>query len=269
MTIVRDLVESFLNSMEILGLNYLQELDSLMEELLQHKHIIPPNRITAALATVSWHYNHTYFCFLLRPKTASVQDKDLITLSGALSGSIPESGHILYSHEIFFVVNLSRNTMSREQILSLITPFLRDNLLLISSGPEFQDFKLLYYFYRLAQQSMAIGMKSDPTFWHFHVENYLLDILIQKCKYHTLPEAFIPNGLNSLIVYDRQHGTDYTGLLKIYLECERSIVRTIKQAYLHRNTFLYRLDRIKEISGLDLDDPKMRLTLMICFKMLE
>jgi DNA-binding PucR family transcriptional regulator len=36
---------------------------------------------------------------------------------------------------------------------------------------------------------------------------------------------------------------------------------------MHRNTFLYRIGRIKELLGMDLDDPDTRLLLRIILKL--
>ena len=36
--------------------------------------------------------------------------------------------------------------------------------------------------------------------------------------------------------------------------------------YLHRNSLLYRLERIREISGLDLDDPDDRFSLQLALR---
>ena len=38
---------------------------------------------------------------------------------------------------------------------------------------------------------------------------------------------------------------------------------------MHRNSVIYRLNKIQEILGLDLDDPDVRLRLLISFKILE
>lgn len=56
-------------------------------------------------------------------------------------------------------------------------------------------------------------------------------------------------------------------VLRAYLESERSIVDTIAKTYIYRNTFLRRLERIKEISGLEPDDFRVRLMVLLYFQM--
>ena len=54
-----------------------------------------------------------------------------------------------------------------------------------------------------------------------------------------------------------------------YLLTERSISSTAKIMHMHRNSVIYRLNKIQEILGLDLNDPDVRLRLLISFKILE
>ena len=53
--------------------------------------------------------------------------------------------------------------------------------------------------------------------------------------------------------------------LRVYLECERSYVKTAKQLYIHRNSLLYRIQRIQELTCLDFSDPSTRLHLLMSY----
>lgn len=62
---------------------------------------------------------------------------------------------------------------------------------------------------------------------------------------------------------------DNLALLRNYLLTERSISATAKLMHMHRNSVIYRLGKIQEILALDLNDPDVRLRLLISFKILE
>lgn len=55
----------------------------------------------------------------------------------------------------------------------------------------------------------------------------------------------------------------------VYLCNNRNVLQTAKELYIHRSTLSYRLKKIYKISGVDLDDPKERLKLMISYTMLK
>jgi len=51
--------------------------------------------------------------------------------------------------------------------------------------------------------------------------------------------------------------------LAAYLDQQGSIVRTATALHLHRNAVTYRLRRITDLLGVDLDDPDQRLALQL------
>ena len=66
-----------------------------------------------------------------------------------------------------------------------------------------------------------------------------------------------------LEIFDRDNQTELTATLKSYLLFERSVKKTAYQLYIHKNTVLYRINQIRQMCGLDLDDDNVRIYLMI------
>ena len=62
-----------------------------------------------------------------------------------------------------------------------------------------------------------------------------------------------------LISYDAENGTELTGSLRAYLEAFGDVGHAAAAVHVHPNTFRYRLRRICEVSGLDLEDSRARL----------
>lgn len=56
---------------------------------------------------------------------------------------------------------------------------------------------------------------------------------------------------------------DYGTTLRVYLENNKSLARTAKQMFLHRNTIAYRINRIVELLDVDLDDPNQFLAVYL------
>ena len=69
--------------------------------------------------------------------------------------------------------------------------------------------------------------------------------------------------------YDSRHATEFYETLRIYLECERSLVDAAARLYIHRNTLIRRVEKLEELFGeLELDDPAVRLALLLSFKII-
>jgi sugar diacid utilization regulator len=78
-------------------------------------------------------------------------------------------------------------------------------------------------------------------------------------------EAFYAETLEPVVLYDSRYGTELVQTLTTYLENDASTVKTAGDLFAHRHTIRYRLDRVGELTGLDVDksEDRERLTLGI------
>ena len=68
--------------------------------------------------------------------------------------------------------------------------------------------------------------------------------------------------LRALDEHDRKKGTQYCETLYFYLICSRSLKKTCDALFTHRNTVLYRIERIRNDFLIPLDDPKSHAELL-------
>lgn len=78
-------------------------------------------------------------------------------------------------------------------------------------------------------------------------------------------EAFYAETLEPVVAYDSRYGTELVQTMITYLGNDASTVRTAGDLFAHRHTIRYRLDRVGELTGLDVDksEDRERLTLGI------
>lgn len=76
-------------------------------------------------------------------------------------------------------------------------------------------------------------------------------------------ERFYTDTVAPLLAYDEQYGTELVMTLESFLANDGSMAATYKQLFTHRHTIRYRLERIKELTGLDVNstDGRERLGL--------
>jgi sugar diacid utilization regulator len=76
-------------------------------------------------------------------------------------------------------------------------------------------------------------------------------------------ERFYAETIAPLVAYDEQYGTELMRTLETFLANDASMNATCKQLFTHRHTIRYRLERIRELSGLDVNssDGRERLSL--------
>jgi len=76
-------------------------------------------------------------------------------------------------------------------------------------------------------------------------------------------ERFYSDTISPLVAYDEQYGTELVLTLEAFLANDGSMAATYKQLFTHRHTIRYRLERVKELTGLDVNstDGRERLGL--------
>jgi hypothetical protein len=75
--------------------------------------------------------------------------------------------------------------------------------------------------------------------------------------------SFYDETVEPLVRYDRQYNTDLLGTLEQYMTNDCNMNATARAIYAHRHTVAYRLDRVRELTGLDpaLSEDRERLGL--------
>lgn len=66
-----------------------------------------------------------------------------------------------------------------------------------------------------------------------------------------------------LAEHDRRRRGDLVRTLRVYFACGENASEAADRLWLHRNSLLYRLQRISSLTGLDLKDPEARLALQL------
>jgi len=91
------------------------------------------------------------------------------------------------------------------------------------------------------------------------------------CKFAERNElhTFVPKPLLILMEHDRTNETDLLKTLEIFLDCNGNASKAAKKLFIHYKTILYRLERIKEITGMDLATNEHRLEIEMGLKIIH
>lgn len=77
---------------------------------------------------------------------------------------------------------------------------------------------------------------------------------------------FCQETLAPLTAYDAKNGTSLVDTLEMYFRCDANLGAAAEALYLHRNSLAYRLRRIAELTGLNLDSLEDRFRLQLALK---
>jgi len=79
--------------------------------------------------------------------------------------------------------------------------------------------------------------------------------------------TFTDQVIGPLVEYDEQHNSSLVKTIDAYFDHHGNISQTAESLFIHRNTLLYRLDRIQELTKHDLNQSNMRLALHLSLKL--
>ncbi|MFE5319000.1 PucR family transcriptional regulator [Paenibacillus sp. NPDC056579] len=115
-----------------------------------------------------------------------------------------------------------------------------------------------------AKKALLIGtrLNRERTI-HIYKELELFSLLLDCSEYVTF-DSLVDSHIGKLTAYDQENGTDLLTTLYYYLESGGSLIETANRLYIHRNSVKYRMDRIKEIADIDVDNMQKRFTYYFC-----
>lgn len=80
---------------------------------------------------------------------------------------------------------------------------------------------------------------------------------------------FYSKTLESLVKYDNKKDTELVKTLKVYYEANGNLKKMSEKLFTHYNTVLYRVNRIQDITGTNLEDERQRYSLQTAIKIMD
>lgn len=177
-------------------------------------------------------------------------------LGNAVEKVLPEPVVVL--HRNAFYVMLREPDAGKALEEKVFEVFLRENCLILGTGPVFKGIGDYTGACSLAHEVLKTGNSRINIF-----EQRLPQIMTRVLARQTNPSFFVHPAIQALEKSDMEKGTHLLQTLSVFLEKGENIGDTAKALFLHRNSVIYRLNRIREISGADLTDPGTRFILRL------
>ena len=185
--------------------------------------------------------------------------------------NITHNGHFFYYASCFVLV---MNAMTEEEAAEIMDSFAKraatkftDVRISIGVSDIVRDIRSVHTAYKRAEAALNWSRGKGLPIVYFREMG--LFRLISRVEDEDLLRQMSDEPLAPLLAYDREHGTEFTETLKIYLQCGGSIKSVSEKMFIHRNTILYRMGQIREILGTDLESQSERMKYLIAFMIRE
>lgn len=179
--------------------------------------------------------------------------------------------HVTYhKHGIVALVPLKdQNAFSiTEDFLSIIRKFAKKEKVIVGISNDFSSVENFRTYYEQAHQSFLLGQRFQPEASVYqYMDHYFFDLLSQ------IPDAavlsrFIHPAITILEQYDAAQNTQLLPTLQAYLSCDCISKDTAAALYIHRNSLAYRMERIQDLTNLDLENAHTKFLLQLSFYIL-
>ncbi len=124
----------------------------------------------------------------------------------------------------------------------------------------FSDLMMLKEHFLLTGAALELGAPASNL---LRYEDIMMEHLISECAKVLPLRAFCHRQVLQIHEHDRQAGGDLLLSLQVYLQRERSLKAASEELHIHRNTLVYRIERISKIADLPLDDPQSRMHVLL------
>ena len=221
------------------------------------------------LSEYGWNETHQYVCMSFKVAMLDRKNMTVNFICHHIESLVPGACAFQYKSDIAVFINLTGFGGTLEDVCGRLVYFLRDSYLKVGISNEFVGFSEMKYFYYQAQVALDTGSRNHKYQWIHRFDEVILLYLLEQGVKEFPPHLCASRKLLELKKYDAQHHTDFYDTLRIYLVNHLNAVQSAKVLYIHRSTFLYRMERIKELISLDTDNQDMVLYLMISYRLLE
>lgn len=233
----------------------------------------PARAIDEVFEPIRWRRDHSFSVVTLRFLSDTAWQAQLETtlpyLADELESAWAESCAVNTGTEINWVLNLSLSRLDTgaEVFHQKVAQFVREHICIAGASPVFQDFSLLGEAKKSATTALEIGHQKNPHIWYFLFDDYRLDFIKNELQ-NTMSPAFLRHpAIRVLEDFDKENSAELSATLKAYLENGRNMSAAADAIFIHRTTFCRRMDLIKKITGLNLDDMDTTLLLELSYQL--
>ncbi len=239
-----------------------------IRSFIQGKYVSDSNLIQCAIAFDWSRETDEFLCLCIDfVPNMRVEDGILMKPLASVCNSIQERFDcvaFILDNRIIVVVNCTRSDTAESSLFDTVEQFGCEYGLMIGASSLYPGMKSLPGSYRQALAALNKGCRGQQS-CIVRFEDNTLEIGMSYILNEMNPERFCPK---ELVLLARTDPELYRSL-DAYLKANCNSNMASKSLSLQRNSFVYRLEKIKRLLNMDLEDPDTRLLLLISFKLIE
>lgn len=221
------------------------------------------------LDTLGWFSRNEYLCVVLQITNLDQQNLTENSICSYVENAVSHSCAFPHKRNIVIFVNVTKAQMTLNDISERLIYFIRDSYFKAGYSRVMVGHFNLRRQYLQSIVALELGERKMPSIWSHRFNEIAFDYILEQST-RRLPGYMISHEkLLRLKDIDEFQNTEYMHTLRLYLDNHLNAVKTAKDLFIHRSTFLYRLEKIKSLLETTLEDPEEILYLMLSFRFIE
>ena len=165
-----------------------------------------------------------------------------------------------YKDDIIILANT--DLLKEKRLIEIISPILKKTSSFCGISYEFYELLNIKDAYEQAALTLTHCPKEIGEI--YFCKDYALKFFYNSIKSNVNHNIIHPE-LLKLLDYDSINNSDLFKTLYEFLKHERNLVKTANILNVHRNTLVYRINKINQVTSIDLDNPDTRAYLTLSF----
>jgi len=176
-----------------------------------------------------------------------------------LYGTTPDKSGEKVKKEVISFVN---------DVIKSVEEEIKDISISIGIGRFHKEPAQLWKSYNEARRSLQ-NKRVDYKSEYMHFDNLGIYRIFHMEEMEGELHQFYRDTLEPLVMYDKEKGSELVKTLQMFFQSGGNLKKVSEEMFTHYNTIVYRMQRIKDITGMNLEDQNDRLNLQVSFKIYD
>lgn len=237
-------------------------------ELLNNE-IKQPSLLEYRLHQINWKNKGHYLIATLFESKGTFTNTKIQLLSNRIKTFFKNYAWTVYNNQIVILLTGINKDFSFFMENSNLITFLEQNNLKISFSDFYSNLLDTHRYYVQSQFPIRYVKEKQTSDVIFFYENHKLEHVFSILQKETNLSDFYYQKIIDISNYDKTNKTSLLRTLDIYIQHVNNPTVASEKLFIHKNTLFYRINKIKELFSLDLNNGDIRFQIQFTLKLLN
>ena len=240
--------------------------DNYFIDLIEGK-VTKENILKDVVTSLDWNMDDFYCTVVFNSRDDETMENTINNIQIHIIENTLPCKAFIYKNYIVAIVNQAK--IKKESLESLIYSIINQFGNCAGYSEAFFNLEKLKEFYLQSVAALQYALNKDKKLEVIPYEKIALKHICKVLGKNLTANLIVHPAINVLKEYDTEKNSNLCETLYYYLVNEQNTQATAKQLYIHRNSMMYRLEKIKSLTNLDLNDINTRVRLVLSYIILE